>query len=260
VSMAACVALAILQGLAEFLPVSSSGHLVLAQHFLGVEQPGIELEVVLHLGTLVSVLAVFWKEVSGLAAGVLLGRRQPVRTLLLILLASVPAALVGFLLGDKVEEVFDSPMLVAVLLCANGIILLLAGRTRQGAGREIGPVRAAVAGLAQALAVLPGISRAGSTISALLACGVSPAGAARFSFLMFIPAVAGAGLHEAMEGAGSFTGGLPVLLLGFAVSACVGILSLKLLLDVLGRGRLWVFGIYCMAAGTVSAVLLNAGV
>jgi undecaprenyl-diphosphatase len=251
--------LAVLQGIAEFLPVSSSGHLVIAGRFLGAgDQGSILLEIVLHLGTLAAVLAVYRKEILSLVSGCIRADRESLRLLGLIVLASVPAALVGILLGDIVESVFDDALVVSLLLAVNGIILLLAGRKRPGtAGVSVRSGFAA--GLAQAVAVLPGISRSGSTISALVSTGVSPAGAARFSFLMSIPAVAGAALLELPGAPAPAAGELPVLAAGFAVSALVGFASLKLLLGILGKGRFWVFGIYCLAAGITAAVVLISG-
>jgi undecaprenyl-diphosphatase len=251
--------LAVLQGVAEFLPISSSGHLVIAGRFLGAgDQGSVLLETVLHLGTLAAVLAVYRRDVLSLVSGCIRADRESLRLLGLLALASVPAALVGMLMGILVESVFDEVLLVSLLLAANGIILIIAGTRRTGSSGV--SVRSGLAaGLAQAVAVLPGISRSGSTISALVSTGVSPAEAARFSFLMSIPAVAGAALLELPDAPVLARGELPILAVGFAVSAVIGFASLKLLLGVLGNGRFWVFGIYCLAAGITAAVALMSG-
>jgi undecaprenyl-diphosphatase len=251
--------LAVIQGVAEFLPISSSGHLVIAGWFLGAgDQGSILLEIVLHLGTLGAVLAVYRKDILSLVSGCIRADRASLRLLGLLALASIPAALVGILLGDLVESVFDEALVVSLLLAANGVMLLVAGTRRPGtAGVSLRSGLAA--GLAQAVAVLPGISRSGSTISALVSTGVTPEHAARFSFLMSVPAIAGAALIELPDAPALSHGELPILAAGFAVSAVIGFASLKLLLGILGKGRFWVFGIYCLAAGITAAVALMTG-
>ncbi len=254
--------LAVVQGIAEFLPVSSSGHLALLGHFLGSRAPdgGLVLEVVLHLGTLCSVVVFYRSDLAGLASGVLHGRRDSLRLLLLLFIASIPAGVCGLLLQDRIEAAFSSPLLVALLLGLNGLVLLAAGRSRKRAGGSPGFLSAAAGGLAQAVAILPGISRSGSTISAITVSGTTQTAAARFSFLMSIPAIAGAGLLEAREissisGADALTAAT-----GFAISAITGYLALKVLIGILERNRLWIFGVYCLAASLVcTAVILTGG-
>jgi len=255
--------LALVQGIAEFLPVSSSGHLALLGHLLGTRTSGngVLIEVVLHLGTLCSVLAFYRADLSRLATGLSRGAGDSWRLLLLLALASVPAAAAGLLFEDRIESAFSSPLLVAVLLGANGIILLASGRRRPSPGVVGAGLRQALAGgLAQAVAILPGISRSGSTISAMTASGMSQTDAARFSFLMSIPAVAGAGLLEARGIASLAPADIPVVLAGFAVSFLAGYASLSLLIGMLGRNRLWVFGVYCLIASVAAtAVILTGG-
>lgn len=261
-SLLGVLLLAILQGVAEFLPISSSGHLVLAQHFLGLSSQGISLEVILHLGTLCAVLAVYAKDIAEMLGGAVRLRKSALRLIGLLALASIPAGFVGLLLKDTIESFFDSPLAVALLLAFNGLILFWGGSAagRSNDGDRTGVAAALAAGSAQAVAVLPGISRSGSTISALLRAGVSPSGAARFSFLLSVPAVAGAGILEAVDGFPQGSPDFPLLALGFLVSFLAGLISLKLLLRVLERGGLWVFGAWCAAAGVISAVLVLSGV
>ncbi|HOF66628.1 MAG TPA: undecaprenyl-diphosphate phosphatase [Candidatus Fermentibacter daniensis] len=255
--------LAVVQGVAEFLPISSSGHLALLGHFMGTRSPGngVLLEVVLHLGTLCSVLFFYRSDLAALARGILRFEHGAVRLLLLLFVASIPAGICGILLGDRVEEAFSSPLLIAVLLGLNGLVLLSAGllRPRGGAGRAPGPLSALAGGFAQAVALLPGISRSGSTISAITATGVSQEESARFSFFMSIPAIAGAGLLSARDISSIPPGDMAPAAVGFAVSAVVGYLSLRLLIGILGRNRLWVFGVYCIAASIVSAAVILCG-
>ncbi len=258
--------LALVQGIAEFLPISSSGHLALLGWFLGsgATGEGVLIEVILHLGTLCSVLVFYRAGISRLVAGLFRGAGDSWRLLLLLALASIPAAAVGLLFEDGIESAFSSPLLVAALLGINGVILLVSGllRRERRAPSGSGPgFRHAVAGgLAQAVAILPGISRSGSTISAMTAAGMAQTDAAGFSFLMSIPAVAGAGLLEARGIASLDPADIPVALAGFAVSFLAGCASLRLLIGMLGRNRLWVFGVYCLVASVAAtAVILTGG-
>jgi undecaprenyl-diphosphatase len=256
--------LALVQGIAEFLPVSSSGHLALLGHFLGpgATGEGVLIGVILHLGTLCSVLVFYRTDLTRLVAGLSRGAGDSWRLLLMLALASVPAAAVGLLFENRIERAFSSPLLVAVLLGVNGVVLLASGLLRRRAPGGGGPGlrQAAAGGLAQAVAILPGISRSGSTISAMAASGMAQTDAARFSFLMSIPAVAGAGLLEAREIASIDPAVIPVALAGFAVSFLAGCASLRLLIGMLGRNRLWVYGVYCLvASAAATAVILTGG-
>ncbi|MDM7993788.1 MAG: undecaprenyl-diphosphate phosphatase [Candidatus Fermentibacter sp.] len=256
--------LALVQGIAEFLPISSSGHLALLGRFLGsgATGEGVLIEVILHLGTLCSVLVFYRTDLSRLLSGLSRGAADSWRLLLLLALASIPAAAVGLLFEDGIERAFSSPLLVAVLLGINGMILLVSGllRRRTPGGSGPGLRHALAGGLAQAVAILPGISRSGSTISAMTASGMAQTDAAGFSFLMSIPAVAGAGLLEARGIASLDPADIPVALAGFAVSFLAGYASLRLLIGMLGRNRLWVFGVYCLVASVAAtAVILTGG-
>ncbi len=256
--------LALVQGIAEFLPISSSGHLALLGRFLGpgATGEGVLIEVVLHLGTLCSVLVFYRTDLSRLLSGLSRGAADAWRLLLLLALASIPAAAVGLIFEDGIESAFSSPLLVAVLLGINGVILLVSGllRGRAPGGSGPGLWHAVAGGLAQAVAILPGISRSGSTISAMTASGMAQTDAARFSFLMSIPAVAGAGLLEARGIASLDQADIPVALAGFALSFLAGCASLRLLIGMLGRNRLWVFGVYCLVASVAAtAVILTGG-
>ncbi|MEW6072931.1 MAG: undecaprenyl-diphosphate phosphatase, partial [Planctomycetota bacterium] len=186
--------LALLQGLTEFLPVSSSGHLVLAQAALGLREPALAIDVALHGGTLLAVLAVYRADLRSIARDALQGRP---RELLLLAVGSLPAAGVGIGLRSFVEEAFASPRLAAAGLLATALILGVgeAGRRRRAragtaAAAVPGYAAALAIGTAQAVAILPGVSRSGSTIAAGLLLGLAPPAAARFYFLRSIPAVA----------------------------------------------------------------------
>jgi undecaprenyl-diphosphatase len=247
--------LAVTQGLTEFLPISSSGHLVLLEHLLGLQQGGLALVVALHVGSLISVLAVYHADVQAILRDLFGGRP---RMALLILLASVPAAVVGILFEDWIEARFADSRSTAWELIATGIMLAAAEFLRRRRGtverpyRELTAPGALVIGAAQAVAILPGVSRSGATISASLALGQHPVEAARFSFMMLLVAIGGAALLEVRKLAGSeegLTAGVPLTLWGIAVSAVVGWVALRLLLAFLGRGAFGWFAVYCVALG-----------
>jgi len=261
--------LGVVQGLTEFLPVSSSGHLVLAQSLLGVESGGITFEVFAHMGTLLALLVAYREAVARLIRGVLVlpgwvaGRRLApqsdgdLRLLGLLLLASVPAGLAGLLLKPYVDALFGSVTLVGWMLLLTGALLLVSEQLGRGpapgseAGIEarISPVQALVMGLGQALAILPGLSRSGTTLSAGLLSGLDRVDAANFAFLMAMPAIGGAFLLTLLDLAQA---GIPVdapLLVGAVAAAVSGYGAIHGLLRVVRRGRLWWFTAYTWAVG-----------
>lgn len=249
--------LAVLQGIAEFLPVSSSGHLVIVQNLLKINTAGMRLEVVLHLGTMVSIMVYYRSVLLSLARGVLRGDRESWATVGHVVLSAVPAVFFYLLCHDKVDAFYESPRAVGGFLIFTGVVLCALRWMRCGEGRVTAP-RAFLTGLAQALAVLPGISRSGMTISAARMSGIAPDKAAEFSFLMCLPLLAGAALLDllgvtAQQGSGALPGWL--LLAGAAVSAAVGFVSLALLVRTLRGGRFWMFGLYCFAAGLLTLLI-----
>jgi len=253
--------LAVVQGITEFLPISSSGHLVLVKTLLGLKSPGAAWEVALHLGTLGAVVAVFHRDILQTIKGLVIGcvramgpegwrktwnARPDFRVGCCILLASIPALLVGILLRAVIEQLFASTCFVLIMLFINGELLWLTGKQRLY--RPNGKLRlsdAIVIGIAQAIALLPGLSRSGSTISFGLFRGVEPARAASFSFLLAVPAIIGAALLEIPRIADIPAAQIPHLLLAVAVSTIVGYAFLKLLLGVVRAGRLHRFAWYC---------------
>lgn len=237
--------LAVVQGVTEWLPVSSSGHLAAAQMLMGLEVP-VAYDVVLHLGTLVAVLVFLRKELSGMASSALRldVRGDGGRLILFVAVGSVPAGVVGLLFKKPLEAMFTNLPVVTAAFALTGVILLLS--RRHGRPRELGAGSAFAVGLMQAVAIIPGVSRSGSTISAALMLGIAPEKAAKYSFLLSVPAILGAGLLEA----GSLmSSGIPapVLLSGFAVSAAVGWASIRLLWRVVVAGRFHLFAYYCFA-------------
>jgi undecaprenyl-diphosphatase len=252
------IALAVLQGITEFLPVSSSGHLVLGESLLGVESPGATLEVVLHAGTLAAILVFYRRRLLALALGAV--RRDPVvwRDIGTLALSAVPAVVLYLAAGDVLETAFDRVEFVGPALCVTGLMLLsVRGRPVRGQG-EVRWTDAFLIGVAQAVAMLPGISRSGSTISAARLRGVAPTAAAEFSFLMCIPLLAGATLLTAVD---AFQGAQPVgipaphLIVGAVVAGVVGYAALAGLVRLLGRGKFWIFGVYCLVVGGVATLV-----
>ncbi len=248
-SIPEALVLGIVQGLTEFLPVSSSGHLVVGQALLGIELPGVAFEVAVHFATLVSVLVAYWRRVGALMRGSVQLDPRTWRYLALIALANIPAAAVYFLLGDVVETAFETPAAAGMAFLVTGGVLWSARRAmRRGALREeaarhadaAGPFPGArglgvamLIGVAQAFALLPGISRSGSTVVAALWLGVESDDAAEFSFLMSVPAILGAALLQLLDtGAASAIGTAP-LVLGAVAAAATGLVAIRIFLAVL---------------------------
>ncbi|WP_372796126.1 undecaprenyl-diphosphate phosphatase [Pontiella sp.] len=252
------ILLAVIQGITEFLPVSSSGHLVLSQHFLGLEaRSGAALEIVLHAGTLISILAFYRRHLCDVAAGVVKGKRDSIRFVLLVVLGCVPAIIVGFTLKDHLESAFMHPVFVSCALMVTGVFLIASHFPKPG-NRPVGWVSGLVIGIAQAFAMMPGISRSGSTIGMSKFLGIEPKQAAEYSFLMSAPLLAGVSLLYIADlcQEGNTSGNSVVeLAIGFVVAAVVGYFSIKWLVSLLQRGRFWYFGIYCLSAGGLTLVL-----
>ncbi len=243
----------LVQGLSEFLPISSSGHLVIVPAALGMEAPDLAITAVLHLGTLAAVLAYYRADVVRMVRL----RGEGRRIVLLVLAGTIPAAVLGLAFESQLDDAFDDPVLVGWALIATGMVLWASGRLADG--RRVLPEGsggdAAVVGLAQAAALVPGISRSGVTITAGLGRRLSRAEAARYSFLLAIPAIAGGGFLQLLELAGE--GGLRAeVLVGAAVAAVTGYAAIGLLLRLLERVGLAPFAWYCWAVGALSVAFL----
>jgi undecaprenyl-diphosphatase len=248
--------LAVVQGVTEFLPVSSSGHLVLAQHVLKFEAPAMTFDIALHFGTLLSVLIFYRKRITVLITGLLKWERETTRYAGALIAASLPAGIIGVLFKDRFEQTFNSPAKVAVFLMVTGVILLSLLLARRS-DKKIGILNSLLIGIAQAVAILPGISRSGSTIVAARHMGIKPDEAAEFSFFLMIPAVGGASVLELVHH-GANAGGIALmpLLVGVGVSAFVGYFAIALLVRALRSNLCWLFGVYCLVVGLVSLWLL----
>jgi undecaprenyl-diphosphatase len=257
--------LGVIQGVTEFLPVSSSGHLVLAERLLKVKSTGVALELVLHLGTLMAVVLYYWRDLlnlfSGLA-GYVGGQRsgdnhRAADLALMLILGTLPAVAGALLFGGRVEAAFSNPQTVSFLLMITGCLLLSTLLVGRGVKR-VGPLDALVIGLFQMVALFPGISRSGSTVSGGLFRRIRPEDAVRFSFLLSIPAILGAVIFKSKELAHGLRAGDALLYLeGFVVAFVLGYLSIGFLLRVVRRGRFGFFGAYCLALGATAVVLLR---
>ena len=244
--------LSVLQGVAEFLPISSSGHLVLGKALLGMGDLGMRLDIFLHVGTLVAVAAFYWAIIWRVVRNLewaYMGK---------ILLSAVPAGIVGVLFKDELEAAFASPKMVGAALMFTGLVLT-ATKFMKAGQKDVSWERAIWMGLAQAVAILPGVSRSGMTLAAARASGVDAEKSAEFSFLMSAPPIAGAALleildaMEAVDSAAEVSWGLTIY--GGIVAAVVGYFSLKLLVASLKGRWFWLFGPYCFVAGIVTLIL-----
>ena len=243
--------LGIVQGLTEFLPVSSSGHLVIAERLLRIDPPGVILEGLLHLATLGAILIVFRNDLIEMARsltprGSIEGRKE----IGLIAIGTGPIVVLGLLLRSRIETAFSSLTVVGASLIATGSILALTGLVKRKAERSgVRAIDALSIGIAQAAALLPGLSRSGATIGSGILSGLKPERAARFSFLLAVPALFGAGLLSLFS-VRSWGGLDPAGLAIASVSAfAVGVLAIGILLKVISRGRFWIFSIYSLALG-----------
>ncbi len=256
------VLLAVLQGLTEFLPVSSSGHLVLAQQLLNLHDPQIvSFDVFVHFGTLISVVIVFWNDIIEIlrsfikAFTTFKAKEEHKKTEyfhlgIAIVIGSIPAGVIGLAFHRQIEEIFTDPKFVAMNIVITGLILFLTRLAKPVKGKKVGILSSIIIGFAQMVAILPGISRSGLTMSAALFMKISPVQAARFSFLLSIPVIAGATLLKAytLIAFGTTIGFLQIII-GIAISAIVGYVSIKLLLRIMEKGKFSWFSLYCLMIG-----------
>ncbi len=238
--------LAVVQGVTEFLPISSSGHLVLVAELFGGVGPDRAVNIVLHAGTLLSILVFFWRRIVRLATG----DRRVIR---LLIVGTLPAATLGLLIRYRYPGALESPLLAGSMLLVTGL-LLLATRAVDGRRSEypdLSVARAFMVGLFQALALLPGISRSGATIFGGMLGGLGPRSAATFSFLLAIPAIGGASALELVELVAEGNGSTPIglLALGCAVAFVVGLAALAWLFRWVESGRLHYFAYWCLPLG-----------
>jgi undecaprenyl-diphosphatase len=267
------IVLGVVQGLTEFLPVSSSGHLLLGQYFLGLDQDrfGLPFDVALHMGTLIAVVAFFWRDLLRMARAFLrsltpggrdLTGHPDQRLAYLVLASTIPTALVGYLLEDFFENAARSPWVVVFNLVLVGVLFIVAEAvgSKSRPAEKLGFRGAIGIGLAQAAALVPGVSRSGATITLGLFLGLRREEAARFSFLMSVPIIAGAGALQLAEVVSGGMGGHDALLFlaGILSSGVVGYLAITFFLRFVARHSLRAFAYYRFALAAVVVALLLA--
>ena len=260
--------LGILQGLTEFLPVSSSGHLAIVSNLFGIDgESNLTFTIVVHVATVCSTLLVLWKEIDWLLKGILKFKmNDEMRYFFNILISMIPVGIVGLFFKDAVEEIFGEGMLVVgIMLLVTAALLSFAYFYKPRVSREITLRDAFVIGLAQAVAVLPGLSRSGSTIATGLLIGNKKEKLAQFSFLMVIPPILGELLLDGkkiVEGAAAGQGdvSLMALAVGFVAAFISGALACKWMINVVRRGKLIYFAIYCAIMGITVLLFSFLGV
>jgi undecaprenyl-diphosphatase len=265
------IILGAVQGISEFLPISSSGHLVIVPHLLGVET-GLAFDVILHVGTLVAIFTFFWKDIINIIKGFIVSiinltegfdkfkdglRRVPEeRFAWLILIATIPTGIIGLLFNNVVETIFRGTVFVGLFLIITGIILYYSERHSSGniTEKDMSFKQAITIGICQGIAVLPGISRSGATIASGLCLGLNREYAARYSFLLSVPAVVGAAVFKVKDLA-IIDATTTVLVAGFLSSVIFGYLSIKLLMKMIEGWSLDIFAYYCWIVGILTFVL-----
>ncbi len=252
------IVLAVLQGIAEFLPISSSGHLVIAKSILHISEADATVEIFLHFGTLIAILAFYRRKIFELIRPVfgLRFRDDSVKFVFLVLLASVPAGVVGVAWKDELESLFSRSSLASAMLLLTALVLFATYLSRRREGFRWNVFSSLAVGFAQALAILPGLSRSGFTIAVALLLGAAPESAAEFSFILAIPALAGAMTLKTAEIITQERHISPQLILATIISATIGYIALSALIPVLKRGKFWMFGIYCAALGIVGLIIM----
>ena len=286
--------LGLVQGLAEFLPISSSGHLVLGEHLLGIDEQSITFEVFVHFGTVLSIVTVYWKRILDILGSFFKALASPsrliaafspgtiehvtpepfaqevgadpvapdasngsVRLALFILLTMIPTAIVYVVFGDWLEAQFNDPRFACAMLLVTGTLLLLI-RFRPDPSGVLTPGKSLVIGLAQGAAMIPGISRSGSTIASAIYMNVDRKEAADFSFLMSLPVIVGATLLKVLElfEVGAAINWVP-LLVGTAVAYVSGVWAIRVVLDFVKRGKLQYFAYYVFVVGILGLLFID---
>lgn len=263
------IILGTVQGLTEFLPVSSSGHLVLFQNLFGLKEPELLFDISVHVGTLAAVCAIFFSDIRSILTTIfnlprhlkqynglkqLYAENQDFRTAALILIGSLPTGVIGVCFHSVAEQIFGAVWIVGCMLVITGTLLWMT-RHVETKGKKPANVTAKdalIIGLVQGLAILPGISRSGSTISTALFLGVNRDFAGRFSFLLSIPAIVGALLISLDSSVVHSSASTAAILSGTAAAAAVGYLALKILLKLVNKGQIHRFAPYCWLVGVAA--------
>ena len=248
--------LGIIQGLTEFLPISSSGHLVLAQHLLGMRTPGLLLEVVLHMGTLVAILIYFYNDIKQLLQSVIKNSENARTYIIYLIIATIPVICAGLLFKDIIETTFTISI-VKWMLMITGLVVGSTYFFQNRPKKELVLMTALCIGFAQVFALLPGISRSGFTISVALIMGIQHEKAAKFAFFMAIPVLLGAGLLQLFTIDSQTNVFLFPLIIGFISSVVTGYLVINWLLAVISRGIFYLFSLYCFVVSLLAFTIIN---
>lgn len=256
--------LGLIQGLTEFLPVSSSGHLEIGQVLLGTTgEENLTFAIVVHTATILSTLVVLWKDVAQLFRGTFTTMQwnKDKNYVAMILVSMIPVFIVGMFFKEQVENFFGSGLLlVGICLCVTAVLLYLSewlSKRKAGEGHEVGYKDAIIIGLAQAVAVLPGLSRSGTTIATGLLCGVKKESVTQFSFLMVLIPILGEAfleLLDILQGEVTSTLGILPMIVGFLSAFLSGCLACKFMINIVRRQKLIYFAIYCLCAGIFAIV------
>jgi undecaprenyl-diphosphatase len=256
------MALGLIQGLTEFLPVSSSGHLVIFEKIFGVKPDDLVFEVLVHFGTLIAVVIYFRERLRRIFISVFNAAKSEddrAHTKLgwFLVLGTIPAVVIGLILKSQVELAFASPRWASGMLIVTAVILLLTRWTKREDGR-LNWARSLLIGMAQALAIMPGISRSGATIATGMFARMKKSESAEFSFLLSVPAIAGATIMQLPDFLADVGDARLMInyLAGAGVAALVGYLSIALLMNIVKKGKFFYFGLYCAAAGFLGIILL----
>ncbi len=252
--MISVIILGVIQGLTEFLPISSSGHLVLAGNWLNIKDDNVSFELLLHFGTLLATALVFRKQILAIITGALKKDKEQLILVKAIVITTIPTALLGKLFEDPLERLFDSPLIVSFMLLLTGAILYLpkfVPQKNHSVG-ELGWIKWVFIGVFQAFAIIPGISRSGTTITTGLLLGLSRKQAGEYSFLISLPIIAGACVFKIPDMANSpQTLSAMQMFVGTAFAFIVGWVALKFLLYFVQKGMLHYFSWYCWAFGGI---------
>lgn len=254
------IILGLVQGLTEFLPVSSSGHLELVKALFGndmVPKESITFTIIVHFATALSTIVVFRKDITQLIIGLLSFKdKEAMNFSLNIILSMVPAALVGILLEDEIEALFSGRIvLVGAMLILTGLLLFLADRAKS-TDKKVSFKSALIIGVSQAIAILPGISRSGATISTSVLLGIDREKAARFSFLMVVPLIFGKMAKDLLSGEVAFTSSsIPVYAAGFTAAFLAGLLACTWMISLVKRSKLSYFAYYCIGVGVLAIIV-----
>lgn len=253
--------LGLVQGLTEYLPVSSSGHLAIGAHLFGINgEDNLTFTIMVHVATVLSTLVILWKEIDWILKGLFkFQMNEETKYAINIVISMIPVGIVGVFFKDKVEEVFGSGLLiVGCMLIVTALLLTFSYFAKPRQRENISPLHAFVIGLGQALAVLPGLSRSGTTIATGLLLGDKKEKMAQFSFLMVIPPILGEALLDLLKGLKDeeALGGIDAfpMIVGFLAAFVSGCLACKWMINIVKKGKLVYFGIYCAIAGIITII------